>query len=231
MADTLVSGALVFPQDEGLPNISDGSESWVSSGSLMSLAQAIGSGSYVLSENELIFANHDGTNNEVDVTAGIAYIDLSGETVTVQSTLGGESAPAYDTTLPTNPSIMVVVPSTVANLSVQDATLSEVWLAYDTDGTGPGTAGSVYLRSDDTGSVTAPTHPNVKLGETNPDNASADVLSSRYANCRLGRESANAEEPTASLWQTGDIVEFTDTGDGSGDGVYLLKYNGNWQAI
>lgn len=47
----------------------------------------------------------------------------------------------------------------------------------------------------------------------------------------VGRETASAERPTAAKWTTGDVVEFTDSGDGSGDGVYLLLPAGRWSRI
>lgn len=189
MADTVVSAALKFPQDEGFPNISDGSENWDSAGYFMALSQVMQSGSYVRSDSELTFTGHDGTADQVDVTAGRAYLDLSGITLNVQSTIGGSSSPSYDTALASLPLMMVELPSTVENLDVQDSTLSQVWLAYDTDGTGPGSAGSVYLRSDDTGSVSAPSHPSVELGEANPDDSTADVLKNRFADLTYLKDS------------------------------------------
>lgn len=47
----------------------------------------------------------------------------------------------------------------------------------------------------------------------------------------VGTESASAETPTAADWDTGDIVDFTDSGDGSGDGVYLLLPDGTWSKM
>lgn len=180
MADQVIADAVVAPTDEGLPNLVNGEEDWGSAGLQMSLALAADGGSYARSSSELTFTGHDAANDEVDVSAGVAYLDLSGETIDVQSGKGGTSPPAYDTTLPTNPSICVIVPTVVSNLSVQDSTLSSVWLAYATDGVVGGVnAGDVYIRSDDTGSVTAPPHPSVKLGESNPDNASADTILNR----------------------------------------------------
>lgn len=43
----------------------------------------------------------------------------------------------------------------------------------------------------------------------------------------LATETANAETPTAASWEPGDIVEFTDSGDASGDGVYILGRDGS----
>lgn len=47
----------------------------------------------------------------------------------------------------------------------------------------------------------------------------------------VGTESANAETPTASGWDIGDVVVFTDSGDGSGDGIYLLVASSTWSKI
>lgn len=46
-----------------------------------------------------------------------------------------------------------------------------------------------------------------------------------------GEEATDAETPTASNWRHGNIVDFTDTDDGSGDGVYLLKKDGTWTQL
>lgn len=182
MADTIVTDAARVPHDEGLPNIADGNEDWGSAGLQMLLSQAVQSGSYVRSDGEMTFTNHDGANDQADVSAGVAYIALTGETVDVQSVLGGSSAPNYDTTITaaTMPAICCILPN-ATTVALQDSTLSDVWLAYATDGTVSGvSAGDIYLRSDDTGSVTAPPHPSVKLGEVNPDDSTADVLDNRF---------------------------------------------------
>lgn len=47
----------------------------------------------------------------------------------------------------------------------------------------------------------------------------------------VGTESANAETPTTADWDTGDVVDFTDSGDGSGDGVYKLLPDDSWSQI
>jgi len=47
----------------------------------------------------------------------------------------------------------------------------------------------------------------------------------------MGSETANAETPTAATWRTGDKVDFTDSGDGSGNGVYLLLPDGTWSQV
>lgn len=47
----------------------------------------------------------------------------------------------------------------------------------------------------------------------------------------LAHESADAEMPTAANWNPGNIVKFTDTGDASGDGVYILGLDGSWTQL
>jgi hypothetical protein len=171
MPDTVVSDAAVFPQDEGLPNISDGSETWGSAGWLSLLAHASAHGPFI--HDGLTFAGHDATNDTVDVTSGQAFVSLSGQSVSVQSALGGSSAPSYDTTLTDAAAIGVVLPTTVSGLSVSDTSLNPVWIAYATDGAVTNVAaGDVYLRHGS--GETAPPHPNLKLGEANPDDSTQD---------------------------------------------------------
>lgn len=45
----------------------------------------------------------------------------------------------------------------------------------------------------------------------------------------VGAESAEAETPSAE-WPTGAVVDFTDSGDGSGTGVYQKMADGTWYA-
>ena len=48
----------------------------------------------------------------------------------------------------------------------------------------------------------------------------------------LAQESASAETPTAANWQPGDVVDFTDSGDATGDGIYVLGLDGStWTAL
>lgn len=180
MSDTVVSDAVAFPQDEGLPNIADDNESWSSAGLLAALAEYEGD-SYIraFEHGSLAFSGHDGTNDTVDIGAGSAFLELTGETVNVQSTMGGSSTPAYDAALPNSPPVLAILPSGEPGIPLQDATASDIWLAYATDGTVSGvSAGDIYVRSDDTGSVTAPPHPNIRLGSVNPDDDTSDVLDS-----------------------------------------------------
>lgn len=47
----------------------------------------------------------------------------------------------------------------------------------------------------------------------------------------LGKESANAETPQDADWLIGDRVDFTDSGDGSGDGIYIKNTSGGWTKL
>jgi len=71
MADTVVSDAVVFPQDEGNSGLADGNESWDSAGYLEALAEFEGEEAYV--KTGLTFSGHDGANDQVDVDPGRAY--------------------------------------------------------------------------------------------------------------------------------------------------------------
>lgn len=171
MADTVVSDAAVFPQDEGLPNITDGSESWGSAGHLSLLATATANGPFHY--DGLGFTAHDATNDTVDVAAGISVLDLGTTSVSTQSGLGGSSPPAYDTALSRAGALVVELP-TATTLSMTASALNPVWIAYATDGTVTGVAaGDVYFRHGS--AETAPPHPNIKLGETNPDDSTQDI--------------------------------------------------------
>lgn len=46
-----------------------------------------------------------------------------------------------------------------------------------------------------------------------------------------GSESANAETPDSTKWEVGDIIGFTDSGDGSGTGTYILAADGTWTQL
>jgi hypothetical protein len=207
MAETVISDAARFPQDDGYPNISDGNESWGSAGHLGLLATATAHGPFIY--DGLVFSGHDATNDTVDVQAGVAVLDLSEDSSTfdVQSATGGSSAPAYDTTL-SAPGAIVVAAPTATTVSVVDTQTNPIWIAYATDGAVTGVAaGDVYLRHENGGGVSAPPHPNVKLGEANPDDSTADV--------RAGYDNPpNAEgwrEDPNSPWSSSSVSSATQT--------------------
>lgn len=173
MADTVVSPVAIHPHDEGMPNISDGDEDWNSAGLQGLLAMGV-HGKFIHGWGG--FSGHDGTNDTVDVESFAAVLDLeeAGASVDVQSSRGGTSPPAYDTTLPAAGRMAIVVPKQTG-LSVSSATLNPVWVAYATDGSVTGVAaGEVYLRHGSAETEPPSAHPSIKLGETNPDDSTAD---------------------------------------------------------
>lgn len=209
MADTVVSDGLACIQDEGVGSITDGNEDWGSATYRMLLAETEDSPSYVRDDGGLSFTGHDGSADTVDVTAGVAYLDLSGVSLKVQSSRGGSTPPQYDTSVPSGsePNLPVLVPTNVTGVPLQDSTLSDVWLAYATDGNVSGVSvGDVYIRSDDTGSVTAPPHPNVKIGSANPDDATADTFSNDGAS--VTRASADVDDQTVTDTWNNAIVAY-----------------------
>lgn len=44
----------------------------------------------------------------------------------------------------------------------------------------------------------------------------------------IGVASGTADRPAADNWQPGDLVQYSNTDDGSGDGLYLLLPDGTW---
>ncbi|UBF23025.1 hypothetical protein HCTV-16_gp42 [Haloarcula virus HCTV-16] len=222
MADTVVSDAVRFPQDEGVGSISEGSETWNSAGYLGGIAEALGDSSFV--HNGLTFSNHDATADTISVEPGRAYVKFS--SVDVQSQLGGD-VPAHDTTMPSSVFFMLVLPTSVASLPLQDSATSSVWVAYATDGGVSGvSAGDIYIRTDDTGSVSAPSHPSVKLGEANPDDSSADTRASDGATVDLSSLTADdltATDLTATNLTVQDILSDVDFQNHNVTGINELE--------
>ena len=105
MAETVISDAARFPQDDGYPNISDGSESWGSAGHLGLLSVGTANGPFVY--DGLTFSGHSASNDTVDVDAGVAVLDMSeGGAVDVQSGLGALLPPSPLCTSTDPPSLM-----------------------------------------------------------------------------------------------------------------------------
>jgi len=175
MTDTVIADALQFPQDEGLAaGIADGHENYPSAGYFGGLAEAVGTDAFV--QHGLGFTNHDGAADEVDVAAGRAFVRVS--SVDVQTGLGGSTAPSYDATLSNPIFLMLDLPTGAADLAVSSGTANPVWLAFAADGAVSNIeVEDIYLRHGS--GETAPPHPSVKLGETNPDSPGADTLANR----------------------------------------------------
>lgn len=169
MTDTVISDAEPSSLDEGVGSVSDGNERWYSAGFIGTVGMMVGQRGYIYTG--LDFTGHDGTADTVDLSSGLAYVMVS--SVDVQSALGGSSEPSFDLTLPMDVPVGLVVPTGITSLDLSTGTLNDVWIALDTDGTGPGgSPGDIYVRHG-TG-LSAPTHPSVQLGEVNPDDSTAD---------------------------------------------------------
>lgn len=79
------------------------------------------------------------------------------------------------------------------------------------------------------------TQANVNLPAQNQVEVQASTIGS-YTNPPRkveyeGTEAADAERPDPANWEIGDLVRFTDTGDGSGTGAYLLGEEGRWVKV
>ena len=69
---------------------------------------------------------------------------------------------------------------------------------------------------------------NYCFGHTTAD---YDDLAVRTLINGIGKETADAETPQHAEWQIGHIVDFVDSGDASGDGIYIKNTAGNWIKI
>lgn len=152
MTDTTLTDAIVFPQDPGT-GVASADRDWVSAGFMGLSGQSVG-GSYVA--NGFEFANVDTANDEVDITAGHAYIIEEG--ISVQSE-GGSGA--FDAVFPagSDHAYCVVLKSDLVDLSLASGN-NDMYLAVD-----PTTPDTAYIRHGT--SVSAPTDPYIKIGEVN----------------------------------------------------------------
>jgi hypothetical protein len=173
MATTTVSDALVFPQSQGTGLSSEIDEL---DATLLAALADHDQGEYVNTDllNGCDFVNHDGANDTVDVDSGVVYIrDDSASTGGMRDGSGnpqGESSTSsgYDFAFPDH--LYVVVLPTSTTVDVSDSTLNQVWINI-TDVT---SQNSVEIRTDGGGGTTAePSDTYLKIGEANPDDASA----------------------------------------------------------
>lgn len=147
MAETTVSDAVVFPQDQGT-GVAGGNEDFNSAGYFGSLARNV-DGEHV--GNGLTFTNIDTTNDTFDLTSGYVFIRQSA--VDVQS---GANA-THDTTLPDDIIVVVALPSDVTGLSLDSNAVNDVYLYFASSAQDDATVrhGS---------SVSEPAGPGVHLG-------------------------------------------------------------------
>jgi len=172
MATTTVSDAVVFPQSSGtgLANNADQADAILFS----ALAQYQG-GEYVNTRllSGIPFSNHDGASDTVDVGPGVCYVrDDSSSTSNDRDGSGnpqGESSTSSGFDFSFADHHYVVVLPTAVTISVSNGTLNEVHIDVD-----PTSNNSVTIEHD--GSSTAsPGATALKIGETNPDDATADT--------------------------------------------------------
>jgi hypothetical protein len=161
MTDTSVSG-VVFPEDNGT-GVPEGSEDFDSAGHFGLLSQHQG-GAYVGNGLSL---TADAANNEVDISQGHAFVQLS--SVTVQS----GSVESYDTTLPDPVTMVIVIPTSVT-LQLDTDVINDIYLATD-----PTSNDAIYFRHGS--SVSEPADPSLYLGtvdtsagSTSPANLAPD---------------------------------------------------------
>ena len=89
--------------------------------------------------------------------------------------------------------------------------------------------GRVSGQSDAVGTITittAASHTHIE----NVDNYSLSDSGTLTLENGAGTESADAEEPQGA-WPIGAVVDFTDSGDASGNGVYLKLQDSSWSKI
>lgn len=222
MATTTVSDAVVVPQAMGTGLGSEDDN--VDAGSAALLAEYIG-GEYVGAG--MGFQNHDGANDTVDVGPGYCFVtDDSGSTggsrgsggnAQIQST----SSTGYDTEIPNDQVYLVIVPTAVT-VSCSDATLNQIWVNV-TDVT---SNNAVEVRSGGGGgTTTVPGDTYLKLGEANPDDATADTRANDNPSLTL-------DELTTDELNNADIANAADgevpTSDGAGNLAMEAGGSGLW---
>lgn len=173
MATTSPADAVVVPQAKGTGLGSEDDNIDAASSAL--LAGYLG-GEYVGSG--LQFQNHDATNDTVDISPGYCFVVDDSTSTAGSRSAGGNpqvqstSSSGYDTPLPNDPAYLVVLPTSVT-VSCSANTLTSVWVNLDVTANN-----GVELRTSSGGGTTAaPSDTFLKLGETNPDDSTADTRS------------------------------------------------------
>lgn len=178
MTDTVISDAVAFPQDEGITTKTGSTKNQSSAAFTGTMGQHVG-GPTVLGGMGLTYSS--GT---FDIGAGTAAVVLSNPTV--QSTIGEQTdAPPYDTTLQSDVTVAVALPSSVTGLDAGTGT-SPVWVAYDVD------TADVYVRHGD--GTSEPTDPSVRIGTVDNSSNSVTVESRGYT-----LSSSDASSPALTL--------------------------------
>ena len=225
MTTTTVSDAVILPQSQGTGL--SGENATIDAAINGVLNRYVG-GEYVDTtySTGLAFQNHDGTNDTVEVGPGIVFIQDNSTSTGGERSSGGNpqaessTTSGYDTELPEGHTYAVLFP-TATQISVSDSTLNEVYVDID-DVTANN---SVNLEHD--GSTTAsPSNTSLKIGETNPDDASADTRTNDDATPTFSGLTVNGTTDTDALNAGSvDIGNFVS----SGDFVPLVTFGPNEQ--
>lgn len=172
MATTTVSGAYVAPQDPGTGLSSNADPN---NAAAVSLIGSHEQGGYV--GVGLGFDSRDAGNDTITVGSGYCYIVDDSSSTTNSRGSGGNAqvestvTSGYDTEVPANTVYVVVIPNSVT-VDVSDSQTNQIWVNI----TSVSNNNQVEIRSDGGGGTTAePSDTFLKLGDANPDDASADT--------------------------------------------------------
>jgi hypothetical protein len=201
MTTTTVSDAVIIPQSQGTGLSSEAAP--IDAGLMGVMARFRGDGAYVdtLYAGGIAFQNHDGSNNTVEVAPGAAWV-TDGESATDGKRASDGSPKAsikqppdeYNIDLP-GPTYYLVVFPTAVTIDVSSGTLNAVHIDLDV-----GANNGVAIEHDDA-SAASPGATSLKIGETNPDDASADTRANDDAQITartLSANSATADDVTAN---------------------------------
>jgi hypothetical protein len=224
MATTTVPDAVVFPQSTGtgLASNADQADAILFS----ALAQYQG-GEYVNTRllSGIPFSNHDGTNDTVDVGPGVCYLrDNSSSTSNDRDGSGdpqGESSTSSGFDFSFADHHYVVVLPTAVTISVSNGTLNGVYIDVD-----PTSNNSVSIEHDGS-SAASPGATTLKIGETNPDDATADTRANDDPALRA--RSVGTDTATVNGTPENDprelVSHVTQSGDGSSDLTASVSIN------
>lgn len=225
MATTTLSDAYATPLDEGIGSVADGDERRNSAAYEAAIAAYQG-GAYV--HTGLDFSNVDTANDQVDISAGRAYVELSSPGA--QSGRGSSSSTTHDITLSAPVPIAIDLVSGITDFQLQSGT-NDVYLVLDSDGATTGTAGDVYIAYGT--SIAAPSKPSVQLGTVDTTNGTATPLNAGGVNLAqqrmlgrvvaLGNANYSIIDPANTTTPVQDAIDFINPDNSGTEGgcVYL----------
>lgn len=232
MATQTVTDAIAVPQDPGTGTSSKDDAISAAIDALM--ARYDGEGSYV--DRGLAFANVDTTNDEVDVTAGEAFIEDDSTSTSNDRGSGGNpqvqstSTSGYDTEIPENNAYLVVLPTDQTNLSLGTDNVNDVFLSVD-----PTAQNSVTLHFGN--GISTPSDPSVTLGTVNTSSGattrSADKRTTGTVTASTGSTPATDTVIATGIDVEGfaytfDLYTDPDTSQPDADYDFNHDYSHNW---